>query len=361
MIKNLVISPIAVGRIATGDIRVRGNNRLPVKLDFFRITTNTKMQGVWIDHEIRHSLASAEEKLRSIPVRIMFDTPENNFQSGYAAFNSKGRRICSSKSDGLTAHRVTNTQELATVNCVGPETCAFGIENRCKQAAKLMVAMESQFADDPLIGFAHRTTSFNSISAITARLSQYHALNGGQIAGMPCNLVLRAKSTAASMGQPIFYVDLEPRTNLFSALASAKEHHKNCTEAGLDLSALDAAVSRGLARNQTLFNPEDFETDLTDFDGDAPIELKGIGLPQESANGPISGVESAGDGQSATRTGSPAFMDVMARIANVDSLLAAENLKVWIERVRAFSGSGERSKALAELADRTNQLTAKAA
>lgn len=254
MIKGFAITPVQLGRIAIGEVVERNGKRLPSKLDHIIITGMVQSCGEWVEHpamaklkeeeaKVRPPKEGAEVKLRSIPVRIMFDRPESNFSSDYTCFDDKGRPICTG--DGETARRRTSAG-LEDVPCPGSDVCSFGEAHRCKQFGRLIVGLESEFENDPLSGFIFRTTSFNSIRALTARLQYLSSSTQGKMSGMPCNLRMRAKSTAGSMRRPIFYLDLEPAGGLFNAVKVAREFRAKFEENGLDREALEAAVAQGM-------------------------------------------------------------------------------------------------------------------
>lgn len=69
-----------------------------------------------------------------------------------------------------------------------------------------------------------RTTGFNSIRTLSARLQYFHAVSGGQLSTLPLELRLRRRSTSQSHRAPIYYVDLTVRsgTTLSEAIVSAK-------------------------------------------------------------------------------------------------------------------------------------------
>lgn len=56
--------------------------------------------------------------------------------------------------------------------------------------------------------FIFRTTGFNSIRTLAARLAYYHAASSG------LQLTLRAKSTTQSYRTPVYYVDLTLRDGI---------------------------------------------------------------------------------------------------------------------------------------------------
>lgn len=262
MLKGLAITPVVLGRIAIGEVVQKGDKRLPKKADHFKVQSLVQKNGEWVPHPVAEQF-DGNEKLRRIPVRIMFDKPSNNFSAEYSAFDQKGRQLC--VGDGEKAKRRNPDGSISEEACPGSDHCLFGKANRCKSFARLLVGMESTWKDDPLSGFIFRTTSFNSIRTISARLEQYHAVSGGKMAGMPCDLVLRAKTTAASMRQAIFYIDLEPKGGLCEAIQEAMHFHRDWEEVGLQRDALEQAVHLGLTSSAFKESVEDGEEVVDEF------------------------------------------------------------------------------------------------
>lgn len=101
--------------------------------------------------------------------------------------------------------------------------------------------------DDPLGSFVFRTTGFNSIRALAARLQYFQAISGNRLACLPLELRLRGKSTRQSHGTPIFYVDITVRSGLSmeDVLLEAKQLDEARQVSGFDQTALDRAARQG--------------------------------------------------------------------------------------------------------------------
>lgn len=271
MLKGFAITPVVLGRIGIGEMieDADGSKRLK-KLNHIVLTTNFQDDGQWrLAPEMNQLIEQQKldgvpnpDKLRSIPVRIMFDTPESNFHANYSCFNQAGRPLCAG--DGETATRI-GEGGAEKIACPGNELCAFGRDNQCKQFGRLIVGLESNFESDPLSGFMFRTSSFNSIRALTGRLSQYAAALNGKMAGMPCNLVLRAKSTAMTQGRPIFYLDLEPRDGFLAAAQKAHDYRVTWESRGLNREAFESAIKQGLEQSAFYENLDDGEEVVEEF------------------------------------------------------------------------------------------------
>ena len=95
--------------------------------------------------------------------------------------------------------------------------------------------------------FVFRTTGFNSIRTMAARLHYLQAISGNRLACLPLELRLRGKSTRQSHGTPIFYVDITLRSELSleDALLAAKQLEETRQASGFNQSALDHAARQG--------------------------------------------------------------------------------------------------------------------
>jgi len=222
MIKGLMITPPVIGRVSIGKVVEKNGKRLPEKDDEFTITTQVQQRGQWVLHPLDEALRQSQSeattvggikegtepsesqseipqaratkrtlkqkigvagevpaetstprrKLRSIPVRLMFNDPDLNLRANYCMFDrSTARPVC--VGDGESCKRVTD-QGLETMQCPGPDTCRFGLGN-CKPYGRLNVSIGDS---DELGSFVFRTTGFNSIRTLAARLQYFAAVSG---------------------------------------------------------------------------------------------------------------------------------------------------------------------------------------
>lgn len=246
MLKGLALTPPVLGRIAIGRVVERNGKRLPEKDDEFTITTQVQGREGWIPHPVDQELRkTAGEKLRAIPVSMLFDDPDLNLRASYSMFDRRsGRPLC--VGNGETCKRAT-AEGVQSMPCAAPDGCAFGQAGGCKPYARLNVRIGD---DDELGTFIFRTTGFNSIRTLSARLSYFHAAAGGRLAGMPLELRLRGKSTTQSHGSPIYFADLttRPGTTLSDAIGQAKTNAQALEAAGFDRRMLEEVARRGLQR-----------------------------------------------------------------------------------------------------------------
>lgn len=257
MLKGLAITPPVVGRISIGRVVERNGKRLPEKDDQFTLTSQVQNREGWVLHPLDESLRKdAGGKLRTIPVRLLFNDPALNLRADYSLFDrSTGRPVC--VGNGETCRRMMQAG-VESLPCPGPQECAFS-NGECKAYARLNVLI-GDGEEDALGSFVLRTTSFNTIRTLAARMAYYSALSGGLLASLPLELKLRGKSTTMSYRAPIYYVDLVLRTGftLETAIAEARERARRRSEAGIDLVAMEAAAWAGFANDAF----EDLEEDV---------------------------------------------------------------------------------------------------
>ncbi|BCL85506.1 hypothetical protein [Ralstonia pseudosolanacearum] len=256
MLKGLAITPPIIGRISIGRVVEKNGKRLPEKDDAFTLTTQVQQRGEWILHPLNESLRKATPgKLRSIPVRLLFNDPDLNLRAEYTLFDREtGRPVC--VGNGERCKRVEEGG-IAILPCPSPEGCQFGGPGGCKPYGRLNVSVGD--TDDELGSFVLRTTSFNSIRTLAARLRYFNAVSGNLLACLSLRLVLRGKSTAQSYRAAIYYVDLAVRegATLEATIAEARELDARRKASGFDQAALDAAAKAGFANGAFEDSPEE--------------------------------------------------------------------------------------------------------
>lgn len=261
MLKGLAITPPVLGRISIGKVVEKDGKRLPMKEDQFTITSQLQNKDGWIPHPFDETLRKAQNgKIRSIPIRLLFDEPDLNFRAEYNLFDrATGRPIC--VGNGETCRR-RNDEGIANLPCPAPDGCPLAKGGACKPYGRLNVVIGD---DDPLGSFIFRTTGFNSIRTLAARLQYFKAISGNRLSCMPLELKLRGKSTRQSRGTAIFYVDITLRSDqsIEEAITEAKRIEEQRQASGFDQQALDQAARLG-------FNNGAFEDN--EDDGSAVVE-----------------------------------------------------------------------------------------
>lgn len=266
MLKGLSITPPTVGRISIGRVVEKNGKRLPQKDDQFTITSQVQMGDGWVLHPLDEKLRKeAGGKLREIPVRLLFNDPGLNLRAAFSLFDREtGRPVC--VGNGETCRRSTNAG-TEVLPCPGPDACAFA-NGACKPYARFNVVIGD---DDALGSFVLRTTSYNTIRTLMARMEYFRALSGNLLACMPLELKLRGKSTTMSFHTPIYYVDLVVRSGmtLEEAIAEAKALDVKRKDAGFDQQALDEAARKGFANGAFEELEEDVPAVVEEFFPDA--------------------------------------------------------------------------------------------
>lgn len=263
MLKGLAITPPVVGRISIGRIVEKNGKRLPEKDDQFTITTQVQTRDGWLLHPqdgVQRKLHGGD-KLRTVSIRLPFNDPDLNLRANYSCFDREdGRLIC--MGDGETCRRKTQ-EGVEVLPCPAPDGCGFHREG-CKPYGRLHVVIGDQ---DELGTFVLRTTSYNSIRTLAARMRYLHAVSGGNLATLPLQLRLRGKSTAQSHRTAIYYVDLVvcSSMSLEAAIQEAQRLAEERGKAGFDQQALDDAARFGYANGVFEESEEDTPAVVEEF------------------------------------------------------------------------------------------------
>lgn len=265
MIKGLAITPPVIGRITIGKLVCKNDKWLPEKDDSFTLTTQVKTRGDWLLHPLhqQYSETVTNNKIRAIPVRVLFNDTDLNLRAEYSAFDRHtGRPLC--VGNGEIAKRVSQ-EGIEEQACHGPERCPFAQQFGCKLYGRLNVQVDGQ--NDELGSFIFRTTGYNSVRTLAARLQYFHAVSGGLTRYLPLMLRLRAKSTTLSYQTPVYYVDLTLRDGdkLAGVVAYARELAAIDEEAGIITEQLEQTAKRLLQNGQFEDSEEEIPLVLEEF------------------------------------------------------------------------------------------------
>ncbi len=292
MIKGLAITPPVIGRISIGKVVEKNGKRLPEKDDGFTLTTQLQHKDGWLLHPLHKKLLAqvGGEKLREIPVRLLFNASDLNLRAQFCLFDrTTGRPMC--VGNGETAKGVT-ADGMREFPCPAPDGCEMGRKGGCKPYGRLNVQVDGQ--DDALGSFIFRTTGFNSIRTLTAKLRYFEAVSGGTTRYLPLLLKLRGKSTTLSHRSPVYYVDLCLRESvtLEEAVVQAKAEAQRQADAGIDVAALEAAAREEIAHGAFEDSEEDTPAILEEYypegrsvAGEGEVEAPGIASGVEAETG----------------------------------------------------------------------------
>ncbi|UNK04914.1 hydrolase or metal-binding protein [Psychrobacter raelei] len=279
MIKGLIITPPVLGRISIGGTIEKNGKRLPTKDDQFTITSQVQGKEGWINHPLDAKFREQSDgKLRKIPVRMLFNEPELNLRAEYTLFDRQtGRPVC--VGDGESCKRRTK-QGVETHPCPSPEMCTLAKGGACKPYGRLYVNISE---DDELGSFVFRTTGFNSIRTLAARLNYFSAVSNNKLSCLPLQLTLRGKSTTQSYRTPIYYVDLtlEDGITILQAVEQAQTMDNELKSYGFNQQALDMAAKQGYGNSELGFADEDTIGVVDEFYPE-PIENNDLDLKAQS-------------------------------------------------------------------------------
>ncbi|MET3119982.1 hypothetical protein AAKU64_004230 [Undibacterium sp. GrIS 1.8] len=264
MIKGLSITPPVLGRISIGKVVEKNGKRLPEKDDQFTITSQVQNRDGWVVHPLDTELRNqtANGKLRSIPVKLLFNDPDLNLRANYCLFDRQsGRPLC--VGNGESCRRYTDTG-MQSLPCPSPDECELAQGGLCKPYGRLNISIGDE---DALGSFIFRTTGYNSIRTLAARLHYYQAVSGNLLACLPLELKLRGKSTTMSHRSAIFYVDLTVRDGktIEQTIAEARQLDQQRKESGYDQTALDVAARVGFGNGAFEENAEEILEIVLEF------------------------------------------------------------------------------------------------
>lgn len=178
---------------------------------------------------------SAEAKLRSIPVRLLFDKPENSLNARYEAFDPQlNRLVCAG--DGEKRVRANHAEGKAEEgDCEGPDTCAFANNGNHNCALRVRLAVQIDGQDDPLSVFEVQSSGIHTYRNFAAKLAMLHALAGKRLRGIPLELRMYERGSPAYDFKTFYVADLALRGTPEDALKAT------ATMQG-DLAGLEEAV-----------------------------------------------------------------------------------------------------------------------
>jgi len=290
MIKGLTITPPILGRITIGKVVEKNGKRLPEKDDQFTITSQVQSKEGWIKHPLDDKLRdnaklTSNGKLRHIPVRMLFNTPELNLRAEYTLFDRQtGRPICVGNGELCQRRSQNGVEQLP---CPSPELCPIGQNGNCKVFGRLYANLDDV---DELGSFIFRTTGYNSIRTLMARLSYFNAVSGGLLSCLPLQLTIRGKSTTQSYRTPIYYVDLTLQDNvsLKDAVENAQAIHAQQLQSGFNQQALEEVAKLGYANSAFEVDSDEGLAIVEEFynaDADGDAIVRSVGSDSHSSDG----------------------------------------------------------------------------
>ena len=212
IIKNLAPSLTERGKIKIGEkgkmITSQGGAKfqLPKKLEYFKVVSLYRGEdGNYINDMAVHDMFG--DKPTELPVRLLFDDIELNFQCRYSCFKGK-QQWCSG--DGEYGWRIENGETKAYPCPCHRQDPAYTGKDKCKINSCLSVLIDGVETIGGVWKF--RTTSYNSTVGLLSSLTLIKQVTGGPLAGIPLTLYISPKtviSPADGKVQTIYIVGLE--------------------------------------------------------------------------------------------------------------------------------------------------------
>jgi hypothetical protein len=215
-IKNLVPRLAERGKIKIGEkgeVKTSQQGKQfaqPKKLDHFVVTTMQRDAAgrMLPDLELMRKLSPQGGKLKELPVMLLYNDPDVNFQTRYSCYIGNRLWCCG---DGEGAQRLQQDGKYQPVHCPCLRLEAnYTGKDKCKPNGTLQVLLQGV---DRIGGvWKFRTTSWNSVNSIMSSLKLIQAITGGVLAGIPLKLVLSPKTvTVPGTGQNmvVYVVSLE--------------------------------------------------------------------------------------------------------------------------------------------------------
>ena len=213
IIKNLAPSLTERGKIKIGEkgkMITSGQGKefqLPKKLEHFRVVSlHRGDDGNYISDIAVHDMYG--DKPTELPVRLLFDDIELNFQCRYSCFKGK-TQWCTG--DGEYGWRLDDKGENQAFKCPCPrQDPTYKGSDKCKINSCLSVLIDGVETIGGVWKF--RTTSYNSTVGLLSSLTLIKSVTGGPLAGIPLILYISPKtviSPADGKVQTIYIVGLE--------------------------------------------------------------------------------------------------------------------------------------------------------
>jgi hypothetical protein len=196
--------------------------------------------------------------IKVIPIRLLFDKPENNLSARYEAYdNDLGRKTCSG--DGKDATRKDlKTGKASSCECAGPDACDYANsgEVHCHLNVRLKVQIDNQ--QDPFAVFELQSGSINTYRTLSAKLQMMHATFEKKLRHIPLNLTVWEKSSKLSNYEPFYCADLKLPADLTveAAMTGAKNGAEQDLQSGLAIGDMEKAVEQ-MIENGDVFVEDD--------------------------------------------------------------------------------------------------------
>lgn len=281
MLKNVAYLTPVIGVVRLGHVAHLPNGQaLPIADDHFTIRSLVKRNGEWEPHKIYGDLLErarksakrrgprtnkgregdtskpAVERLREIPIRLLFSNPDLNVSERYEVFEGgNGQVRC--VGNGHNAMRLDESG-YSNVECAGA-SCSFGRANQCSQYARFYFTIEGQ--DDPMSAFVFRTRNINGVNTLRTKLETLHSRHGERTVGLPLKLVVKSETKHYLNDTTVHQADIVLNAaSETEAATQADKYLQLLKDAGIDQLAYESRML-ALQKNGTFDQVEDNEID----------------------------------------------------------------------------------------------------
>jgi len=229
----------------------------------------------------------AERKLRSIPIKLLFNDPDNSLSARYEAFDTDiNRLVCTG--DGETCVRADiSSGELKKLPCAGPDACVYANESGRSCGLRVRLAVQIDGQDDPLSVFEVQSSGIHTYRTFAAKLATLKALIG-HLRGVPLALRLYERGSPAHDYKSFYVADLGLRDG--TSLAALASEPQDTT--GVQYDALEIAVAA--MREESAFAlVDEVEAGIIAYRPAMPVKRERTGRAQQGADASIEGVVAA--------------------------------------------------------------------
>ena len=255
--------------------------RVPEKYDHFVITSNVRddATGDFIpDRETMKRIAEMTdqdpERLKRLPVVLLFDEPSMNFQTRYSCYTGNSPWCVG---DGTRALRRIGNGKLQEVECPCERSFPdYRGKEKCKIYGRLAVVLRGV----ERIGgcWMFRTTSWNSCKNILSSMHLIRQITGGILAGIPLEMTISPKTVVTPDGvqRTVWVVNLEFPGSWEQLAEMGLAIHRKRLEYRIKAEVLEEQVRNQLSALPEL--PEDEEGGVT------PRDIQEEFFPENSRN-----------------------------------------------------------------------------
>lgn len=273
--QSLIIKGLCPGLTERGKIKIGEKGRMitsakgnqfqpPQKLDYFKVTSLFRGPdgNYQLDSEVHGKYG---DKPRILPIRLLYDEIDLNFQCRYACFNGKTMWCAGDGETGLRLHESGSGRVPVPCPCGRQEPTYTGVD-RCKINGTLGVIIDGINSVGGVWKF--RTTSYNSVVGILSSLALIKRITGGPLAGLPLHLTLNPKTVITptdGKSMNVWVVGVEYRGSVEDLQKIGYEKAKHDAVHYARIEAIETEARRIIARDPVHIDDEDPQEIIEEF------------------------------------------------------------------------------------------------